>query len=67
VERRSRAPRVGRPNRPARGESYLATRARQTLAPSCPGLSGVAAESWWRNLGWTMMDIGKRIEAGHFG
>ena len=27
-------------------------------------LSGVAAESMVRDVGWTMMDIGKRIERG---
>ncbi|MDT5105291.1 MAG: hypothetical protein QOI25_2804, partial [Mycobacterium sp.] len=45
------------------GEAYLATAHSQTLAGML-ALSGVAAESMVQDIGWTMMDIGKRIERG---
>ncbi|MHC9296296.1 circularly permuted type 2 ATP-grasp protein [Mycobacterium sp. LTG2003] len=45
------------------GEAYLASAHSQTLAGML-ALSGVAAESMVQDIGWTMMDIGKRIERG---
>jgi len=51
------------PDSKAEGEAYLATAHSQTLAGML-ALSGVAAESMVRDVGWTMMDIGKRIERG---
>lgn len=45
------------------GEAYLASAHSQTLAGML-ALSGVAAESMVQDVGWTMMDIGKRIERG---
>lgn len=45
------------------GEAYLATAHSQTLAGML-AMSGVAAESMVQDIGWTMMDIGKRIERG---
>jgi uncharacterized circularly permuted ATP-grasp superfamily protein/uncharacterized alpha-E superfamily protein len=49
------------PDSHTEGESYLGTAHRQTLAGML-ALSGVAAESMVHDVGWTMMDIGKRIE-----
>jgi uncharacterized circularly permuted ATP-grasp superfamily protein/uncharacterized alpha-E superfamily protein len=51
------------PESQAEGEAYLATAHSQTLAGML-ALSGVAAESMVQDIGWTMMDIGKRIERG---
>lgn len=51
------------PDSKTEGEAYLATAHSQTLAGML-ALSGVAAESMVRDVGWTMMDIGKRIERG---
>jgi uncharacterized alpha-E superfamily protein len=51
------------PDLHAEGEGYLAAAHSQTLAGML-ALSGVAAESMVRDVGWTMMDIGKRIERG---
>ncbi|WP_071287290.1 circularly permuted type 2 ATP-grasp protein [Mycolicibacterium llatzerense] len=51
------------PNSKTKGEAYLSTAPSQTLAGML-ALSGVAAESMVRDVGWTMMDIGKRIERG---
>ncbi|MDR3658821.1 MAG: circularly permuted type 2 ATP-grasp protein, partial [Mycobacterium sp.] len=51
------------PDSKSEGEAYLATAHSQTLAGML-ALSGVAAESMVRDVGWTMMDIGKRIERG---
>jgi uncharacterized circularly permuted ATP-grasp superfamily protein/uncharacterized alpha-E superfamily protein len=48
--------------RPA-DDTLLAAAHAQTLAGML-ALSGVAAESMLRDVGWTMMDIGKRIERG---
>ena len=45
------------------GEAYLVTAHRETLAGML-ALSGLAAESMVQDVGWTMMDIGKRIERG---
>jgi uncharacterized circularly permuted ATP-grasp superfamily protein/uncharacterized alpha-E superfamily protein len=57
---------VHRPDPPdslAEGDALLASVQAQTLAGMLT-LSGVAAESMVRDVGWTMMDIGKRIERG---
>ncbi len=51
------------PDSHTEGEGYLAAAHSQTLAGML-ALSGVAAESMVRDVGWTMMDIGKRIERG---
>jgi uncharacterized circularly permuted ATP-grasp superfamily protein/uncharacterized alpha-E superfamily protein len=45
------------------GEAFLSSTNNLTLAGML-ALSGVAAESMVRDAGWTMMDIGKRIERG---
>ncbi|MBO0676576.1 circularly permuted type 2 ATP-grasp protein [Mycolicibacterium sp. S2-37] len=59
VLRSSAAP----PESQAEGEAYLAAAHSVTLAGML-ALSGVAAESMVQDVGWTMMDIGKRIERG---
>ncbi|WP_422749686.1 circularly permuted type 2 ATP-grasp protein [Mycobacterium sp. WMMD1722] len=51
------------PESQAEGEAYLAAAHSLTLAGML-ALSGVAAESMVQDVGWTMMDIGKRIERG---
>jgi uncharacterized alpha-E superfamily protein len=51
------------PESQTEGEGYLAAAHSQTLAGML-ALSGVAAESMVHDVGWTMMDIGKRIERG---
>ncbi|HEY6576580.1 MAG TPA: circularly permuted type 2 ATP-grasp protein [Mycobacterium sp.] len=51
------------PESQTEGEAYLATAHSQTLAGML-ALSGVAAESMVQDVGWTVMDIGKRIERG---
>ena len=51
------------PDSQAEGEAYLASTHNLTLAGML-ALSGVAAESMVQDVGWTMMDIGKRIERG---
>ncbi|BBX82357.1 circularly permuted type 2 ATP-grasp protein [Mycolicibacterium aubagnense] len=51
------------PDSKTAGEAYLATAHSQTLSGML-ALSGVAAESMVRDVGWTVMDIGKRIERG---
>jgi uncharacterized circularly permuted ATP-grasp superfamily protein/uncharacterized alpha-E superfamily protein len=51
------------PDSHTEGEVYLAAAHSQTLAGML-ALSGVAAESMVQDVGWTMMDIGKRIERG---
>ena len=51
------------PDSQTEGEAYLVTAHRETLAGML-ALSGVAAESMVHDVGWTMMDIGKRIERG---
>jgi uncharacterized circularly permuted ATP-grasp superfamily protein/uncharacterized alpha-E superfamily protein len=45
------------------GEAYLVSAHRETLAGML-ALSGLGAESMVQDIGWTMMDIGKRIERG---
>ncbi|MDC8980581.1 circularly permuted type 2 ATP-grasp protein [Mycobacterium marinum] len=47
----------------AEADGLLAEAQAQTLAGMLT-LSGVASESMVRDVGWTMMDIGKRIERG---
>jgi uncharacterized circularly permuted ATP-grasp superfamily protein/uncharacterized alpha-E superfamily protein len=47
----------------ARADTLLASAHSQTLAGMLT-LSGIAGESMVRDVGWTMMDIGKRIERG---
>lgn len=43
------------------GEAYLVSAHRETLAGML-AVSGLAAESMVQDVGWTVMDIGKRIE-----
>jgi uncharacterized circularly permuted ATP-grasp superfamily protein/uncharacterized alpha-E superfamily protein len=59
VLRSSSAP----PESKTEGDAYLAAAHSATLAGML-AVSGVAAESMIRDAGWTMMDIGKRIERG---
>ena len=59
---------AGAPPQPQRGsrvadDTQLAAAQQQTLAGML-ALSGVAGESMVHDAGWTMMDIGKRIERG---
>lgn len=63
VERAVLRPSAAPPESPTAAESYLATAQSQTLAGML-ALSGVAAESMVQDIGWTMMDLGKRIERG---
>jgi uncharacterized circularly permuted ATP-grasp superfamily protein/uncharacterized alpha-E superfamily protein len=63
VERAVLHPSGGPPDSHTEGEAYLAAAHSQTLAGML-ALSGVAAESMVQDVGWTMMDIGKRIERG---
>ncbi|RDH75100.1 hypothetical protein DVS77_28585 [Mycolicibacterium moriokaense] len=49
------------PESKTEGEAYLVTSHRETLAGML-ALSGLAAESMVQDVGWTMMDIGKRLE-----
>ena len=51
------------PDSLAEGDALLAATQQQTLAGML-ALSGVAAESMVHDAGWTIMDIGKRIERG---
>ena len=51
------------PESQTEGEAYLVSAHRETLAGML-ALSGLAAESMVQDVGWTMMDIGKRIERG---
>jgi uncharacterized circularly permuted ATP-grasp superfamily protein/uncharacterized alpha-E superfamily protein len=51
------------PESQAEGDAFLASTSNLTLAGML-ALSGVAAESMVQDVGWTMMDIGKRIERG---
>ena len=53
----------GLPDSRTEGEAYLVSAHRETLAGML-ALSGLAAESMVQDVGWTMMDIGKRIERG---
>ncbi|NOQ56962.1 circularly permuted type 2 ATP-grasp protein [Mycolicibacterium fortuitum] len=61
VERAVLRPSAAPPQSPNVAEAYLATAHSQTLAGML-ALSGVAAESMVQDIGWTMMDLGKRIE-----
>ena len=45
------------------GEAFLVSAHRETLAGML-ALSGLAAESMVQDVGWTVMDIGRRIERG---
>ncbi|OBH74783.1 hypothetical protein A5681_11880 [Mycobacterium scrofulaceum] len=51
------------PDSLAEADALLASAQTQTLAGMLT-LAGVAGESMVRDVGWTMMDIGKRIERG---
>jgi uncharacterized circularly permuted ATP-grasp superfamily protein/uncharacterized alpha-E superfamily protein len=51
------------PDSQTEGEAFLSSTNNLTLAGML-ALSGVAAESMVHDVGWTMMDIGKRIERG---
>ncbi len=51
------------PESRAEGDAFLSSTNNLTLAGML-ALSGVAAESMVQDVGWTMMDIGKRIERG---
>nr|WP_090344057.1 circularly permuted type 2 ATP-grasp protein [Mycolicibacterium malmesburyense] len=51
------------PDSQAEGEAFLTAATSLTLAGML-ALSGVSAESMIRDVSWTMMDIGKRIERG---
>ncbi|MGU3503207.1 circularly permuted type 2 ATP-grasp protein [Mycobacterium sp. C31M] len=55
--------RGAQPESQAAGDAYLLTAHTQTLAGML-ALSGMAAESMVQDVGWTMMDIGKRLERG---
>ncbi len=65
---RSLADQAGRPpaSRPGlqRGDDTALAAAQQRTLAGMLALSGMAAESMVRDPGWTMMDIGKRIERG---
>ncbi|MGV0816131.1 circularly permuted type 2 ATP-grasp protein [Mycolicibacterium boenickei] len=63
VERALLRPSAAPPRSPTVAEAYLATAHSQTLAGML-ALSGVAAESMVQDIGWTMLDLGKRIERG---
>ncbi|OMC39105.1 hypothetical protein A5740_27010 [Mycobacterium sp. GA-1841] len=63
VERAVLGQSPARPRSPATAEAYLATAHSRALAGML-ALSGVAAESMVQDIGWTMMDLGKRIERG---
>jgi uncharacterized alpha-E superfamily protein len=51
------------PDSLSRGDTQMASAHAQTLSGML-ALSGVAAESMVQDVGWMMMDIGKRIERG---
>ncbi|MDZ4266857.1 MAG: circularly permuted type 2 ATP-grasp protein [Mycobacterium sp.] len=51
------------PDSQAEGDAFLSSTNTLTLAGML-ALSGVVAESMVHDVGWTMMDIGKRIERG---
>jgi uncharacterized circularly permuted ATP-grasp superfamily protein/uncharacterized alpha-E superfamily protein len=63
VERAVLQSRAVPPDSSSEGEAYLAEAHSQTLAGML-ALSGVAAESMVQDVGWMVMDIGKRIERG---
>ena len=56
-------PPASRPGR-QRGDDTALAAAQQRVLAGMLALSGMAAESMVRDAGWTMMDIGKRIERG---
>jgi len=60
---RALAQRSDPPQSLAEADALLASAHARTLAGMLT-LSGVASESMVRDVGWTMMDIGKRIERG---
>ncbi|OBA63586.1 hypothetical protein A5647_04540 [Mycobacterium sp. 1100029.7] len=60
---RALAHRAEPPESLAEADALLATAHARTLAGMLT-LSGVASESMVRDVGWSMMDIGKRIERG---
>ncbi|MCV7100408.1 circularly permuted type 2 ATP-grasp protein [Mycobacterium palustre] len=60
---RAMALRLDPPDSLAEADAALASAQSQALAGMLT-LSGVAGESMVRDVGWTMMDIGKRIERG---
>ncbi len=60
---RALAQRSDPPQSLAEADTLLASAHARTLAGMLT-LSGVASESMVRDVGWTMMDIGKRIERG---
>ncbi|MFM9034229.1 MAG: circularly permuted type 2 ATP-grasp protein [Mycobacterium sp.] len=62
AEQAARPP-ESRPGRQRGDDTALAAAQQRTLAGML-ALSGMAAESMVRDAGWTMMDIGKRIERG---
>lgn len=51
------------PDSQTAGETYLAAAHSRTLSGML-ALSGVAAESMVQDIGWSLMDVGKRIERG---
>ncbi len=63
VERAVLRSSVTPPQSPTAADGYLSTAHSRTLAGML-ALSGVAAESMVHDIGWTMMDLGKRIERG---
>ena len=63
VERAVLRTSVTPPESQTEGDTYLASAHSLTLAGML-ALSGVAAESMVQDVGWTLMDIGKRIERG---
>jgi uncharacterized circularly permuted ATP-grasp superfamily protein/uncharacterized alpha-E superfamily protein len=60
---RALAHKVDPPQSLARADNVLASAHSQTLAGMLT-LAGIAGESMVRDVGWTIMDIGKRIERG---
>jgi uncharacterized circularly permuted ATP-grasp superfamily protein/uncharacterized alpha-E superfamily protein len=60
---RALAQKADPPHSLARADTLLASAHSRTLAGMLT-LSGIAGESMVRDVGWTMMDIGKRIERG---
>src|ERR1700758_3777145 len=60
---RALAHKVDPPQSLARADNVLASAHSQTLAGMLT-LAGIASESMVRDVGWTIMDIGKRIERG---
>lgn len=63
VERAVLRPSDMPPESQTEGDAYLASANNLTLSGML-ALSGVAAESMVQDVGWSMMDIGKRIERG---